>query len=161
MGSSTLQQAKEAVFRYQTGNPSLTIGKLLPLQSALNEKLEEGGLGGQIAIMKRRVLNTEQELIALAHAAPDTFDQLLLQLEGVVEGECAEAELIAQQTRITLSDIYGPVMMADVYQRLRDIAKNQPKLVHNQPYEMLVGVAGLLTEKCTVWWSNKFQLQTA
>lgn len=39
------------------------------------------------------------------------------------------------------------------------MATDNPSMVHGQPYECLVGMAGLLTEECTVWWSERFDLE--
>ena len=50
-------------------------------------------------------------------------------------------------------------MLIDVYDRLKAIASNDPSKVNQQPYEVLVGVAGLLTSACLVWWSDQFQME--
>ena len=50
-------------------------------------------------------------------------------------------------------------MLIDMYDRLKAIARDDPLKVDRQPYEVLVGVAGLLTSDCKVWWSDEFQME--
>ena len=150
------------VFRYQTGDVTLVIGNSGSQRDILRQKFVQAGLAEHMAVMERRTLDTEARLMALAHAGPDTFDDLLKQLEGVVQAECSEAQLIAQTSSQTaLIAPYGPAMLVGVFQRLKAIAENTPRKVSNEPYECLVGIAGLLTEQCTVWWSDKFNLNVA
>ena len=52
-------------------------------------------------------------------------------------------------------------MLSQVQQRLQKLAEDQPNLVFDQPYDCLVGMAGLLTEACSVWWSAQFDPQEA
>ena len=69
--------------------------------------------------------------------------------------ECAEASLRVGSQGNPL----GPTMLIDVQDRLARIAREAPAKVNYQPYEVLVGVAGLLTDACHVWWSEKFELE--
>jgi|SRR6476661_461613 len=149
------------VFRYQTGEATLVIGDSGSQRDTLRKKFVQAGLVEQLPVMERRTLDTEARLLSLAHAQPDTFGDLLKQLEGVVQAECSEAQLEAQTTRATPNALYGPAMLVSVFQRLKAIATNTPNKVNNEPYECLVGIAGLLTEECTVWWSEKFNLNVA
>jgi hypothetical protein len=50
-------------------------------------------------------------------------------------------------------------MLRKVQQRLEKTADEEPDLVFSQSYDCLVGMAGLLTEACTVWWSPQFDLK--
>ena len=99
--------------------------------------------------------------MALAHTNPETFDDLMKQLEGVVQAECTEAHLVAQTSRHSPTTLYGPAMLVSIFHRLKTIAEKTPQKVNNEPYECLIGIAGLLTEQCTVWWSDKFNLSVA
>ncbi|GAB3585700.1 dsDNA nuclease domain-containing protein [Hymenobacter daeguensis] len=154
-------QSSGMVFRYQTGEATLVIGNSGSQRDNLRKKFVRAGLVEQLLVMERRTLDTEARLMSLALAQPDTFDDLLKQLEGVVQAECSEAQLVAQTTRTTPAAPYGPAMLVSVFQRLKAIADNSPRKVNNEPYECLVGIAGLLTEECTVWWSEKFNLNVA
>lgn len=154
-------QSSGMVFRYQTGDVTLAIGESGTQRDILRKKFVQGGLVDQLPLMERRTLDTEARLMALAHAGPDTIDGLLKQLEGVVQAECTEAQLVAQTSRVSPTAPYGSAMLVSVFQRLKAIAENTPRKVDNEPYECLVGIAGLLTGQCTVWWSEKFNLNVA
>lgn len=54
---------------------------------------------------------------------------------------------------------YGPSMLIDVQGRLRRLAEEQADDVGQHGYECLVGVAGLLTSECRVWWSPRFAIR--
>jgi hypothetical protein len=155
------EQKSGLIFRYQSSEPTLQIGSSGSQRDILRKKFIRGGLADQLPVMERRTLDTEARLMALAHAKPEAFDALMKQLEGVVQAECSEAQLEAQTNRITPSTPFGPLMLLSVFTRLKNIAEKAPGKVNNEPYECLVGVAGLLTEQCTVWWSEKFNLSVA
>ncbi len=156
--ATCVMQSVNMVFRYQTGDSTLAIGGSGSQRDVLRAKFVKAGLVDQLPVMERRTLDTEQRLMELAHTLPDTFDDLLKQLEGVVQAECAEAQLVAQLSQASPTATYGPVMLASVFQRLKSIAEQTPRKVGHEPYECLVGIAGLLTEQCTVWWSDRFNL---
>jgi len=105
-------------------------------------------------MMRRRALTAEQVLLDLA-TRPGDGGTLCSQIENVVLAECDDANLRASQT----GETFGSIMLIDVQNRLKQIAKNDPARVHRQPYDLLVGVAGLLTSECKVWWSVPFELE--
>lgn len=154
-------QTSGMVFRYQTGEVTLKICSSGTQRDILREKFTRGGLVNQLPVMERRTLDTEARLMALAHAEPEAFDDFMKQLEGVVQAECSEAQLEAQANCLTSLTLFGPSMLVSVFTRLKKIAEKTPEKVNNEPYECLVGIAGLLTEQCTVWWSEKFNLSVA
>jgi hypothetical protein len=156
--ATCVAQVATMVFRYQTGETMLVIGLPGSQRDNLRKKFVQAGLADQLPVMERRTLDTEQRLMALALAQPDNFDDLLKQLEGVVQAECSEAQLAAQVNCAPAVAVYGPTMLLTVFQRLRAIAENAPGKVGHEPYECLIGIAGLLTEQCTVWWSERFNL---
>lgn len=121
----------------------------------LRKKMERGKLHSQIETMERRSISAEQSLIEHANRRPEDIERLLTQLEGIVQGECDEAF----HTSSITEDDFGPQMLKDVYARLREKANVHSKLVFDQPYEMLIGMAGLLTGECKVWWSQPFNLE--
>ena len=79
----------------------------------------------------------------------------MTQIEQVVLGECREAHLRARQASMP----YGPAMMIDVQDRLRRIAREETALIGDHTYECLIGMAGLLTRECVVWWSPRFPIE--
>jgi len=70
----------------------------------------------------------------------------------MVLGECDEAHLRARQQ----ASPYGPSMLIEVQDRLRKLARDRSDRVGQHNYECLIGVAGLLTSECRVWWSQRF-----
>lgn len=122
--------------------------------STLEKKLIRGNLRQQMETMLRRTISTEQHLLKLAASKPDEISEIRNQLESVVQGVCDDASL---QNAVN-GEISGQRMLAQVQQRLEKLADERPQHVHHQPYDCLVGMAGLLTEECTVWWSNRFDL---
>ncbi|MBN2267131.1 MAG: DUF4297 domain-containing protein [Candidatus Babeliaceae bacterium] len=123
----------------------------------LQKKMRRGDLNSQIPTMEHRSIAAESKLMEYAHKKPGEIEAYLTQLEGVVQGECDEAYLHAGLS----GKINGPQMLDDVYNRLRQKAELHCDLVLRQPYELLIGVAGLLSGECTVWWSEHFDLEGA
>jgi hypothetical protein len=125
--------------------------------TTLEKKLFRGDLRQQIETMRRRTVSTEQHLLELASSKPKEIRSIRNQLESVVQGVCDDASL---QTRVN-GKVSGPDMLSLVQQRLQKLGDENPNMVHEQPYDCLVGMAGLLTEECSVWWSEQFDLLEA
>ncbi len=123
--------------------------------TTLEKKLLRGDLRKQIETMRRRTISTERHLLELASIKPNEIQQIHNQLESVVQGVCDDASL---QTRVN-GAISGPDMLSQVQQRLQTLSDEQPNNVHRQSYDCLVGMAGLLTEECSVWWSEEFAVE--
>jgi hypothetical protein len=87
----------------------------------------------------------------MAYADSEHAGQIVDQLVGLVSGACADAELEASRD----DQPYGRTMLQLVQKKLREASADKV-LAMNQPYECLVGVAGLLTDECRVWWGKKF-----
>jgi hypothetical protein len=118
----------------------------------LQQKLVAGGLEPEFDYMKTRALAAEYNLLEDVNRRPEVYPALLRQIEERVLGELSEAHLRARQK----PEPYGPAMMVDVQERLQRLAKDHGSEVGHQPYECLVGVAGLLTGECRAWWSPRF-----
>lgn len=138
-------------FRYLEGltsQPLKLAGKDLKVFCA---KLNRGGLEEQAEILRRQTLSAHAALLERADR-DENGERVVTQIENVVLAECKEAQL----RQATPGQPYGQKMMIEVQDRLKGVAKNDASRVHEQPYEILIGMAGLLTEECTVWWSEKF-----
>ncbi len=122
--------------------------------NVLRKKMERGGLCAQFEVMRRKALTAESALLDVASRSTNG-KQKLSQVENVVLSECAEASLRVDHKM----NPFGPSMLIDVQDRLKRISGETPSKVNYQPYEVLVGVAGLLTDACQVWWSDKFELE--
>jgi hypothetical protein len=123
----------------------------------LEKKMIRGGLADQIETMRRRALSAEYHFIQKAHTIPDRIDAILDQVVNMVKGECDDALLLASEA----PEPFGRGMLADVQRRLRELSKRRPEMVEHETYECLMGVAGLLTGECAVWWSKRFNLEEA
>jgi hypothetical protein len=123
--------------------------------SRLKQKFEKAGLTEQINTMKSRATAAEAHLLEVIARAPEEGEALVKQLEGVVLGTCSDAHLRASAAAAP----YGQRMLVDLQDRLEKISENRGELVKHEPYECLVGVAGLLTDDCRVWWGPRFQIE--
>ena len=152
-----IQQDRPLAFRY---SPIATITDNRLTQNNLTtfeKKLVRGGLHQQLETMRRRTVSTEQHLLELAASKPQEIKAIRNQLESVVQGVCDDVHL----QHSVAGQLLGPGMLSQVQQRLQKLAEDQPNLVFDQPYDCLVGMAGLLTEACSVWWSAQFDPQEA
>lgn len=147
---------REASFRYLPLLASLELGAANGKMDTLKKKLAKGGLAGRYEVLRRRSLSAEEQLLDLVQR-PGQEKGLCSQIENVVLAECDEAHLRASQTPAP----FGAAMLIDVQERLRRIAETEPTKVCRQPYDLLVGVSGLLTSECKVWWSEQFSMEEA
>jgi len=150
----TVRDARGPVFHFLPELASLQLGGTSGRLDKLRKKMFRGGLAGRYETMRRRALTAEQELLDLG-TRPNDGKTLCSQIENVVLAECDEANLRASQK----GDPYGPAMLIDVQDRLKRISETEPARVYRQSYDLLVGVAGLLTSECKVWWSEQFELE--
>jgi len=121
----------------------------------MEQKLRQGGLQFHYEIMRRRSLAAEQSMLDFVTRGADG-QALVNEILTVIEGECGDAEL---QAKTAGDPNYGPSMLIDLQNRVRDHIKQDHARLSNLPYDVLVGVAGLLTSDCKVWWSDRFPLE--
>lgn len=148
------RELADPTFRYL---PSLTTSPLAQTSKDLKRfkrKLNRGELDDYADSLRNQLLSAEAVFLDLATRGSEGQAQLT-QLENVVKAECDAAHLRASQGQKP----FGQRMLIDVQDRLRSLAKDEPAKVARQPYEALMGMAGILTESCPVWWSEKFDLE--
>lgn len=75
-------------------------------------------------------------------------------LRTLVNTECQEAYDAAFSDKTS----FGTQMLSDVRDRLRRRYQQEEQQLFRISYEHLLGVAGILTEECTVWWSIPFDI---
>ena len=150
----TIRDVLGGSFYYLPSLASLKLGNAAENLDALEKKMVKGGLAYHYEMMERRPLSAEQLLLDLA-TRPDDGQQICSQLENVVLGECDDAQLRASQG----PEPFGAKMLIDVQDRLKRVAADEPSRVHQQHADLLVGIAGLLTSECKVWWSKPFELK--
>ncbi len=152
--SRTITNVTSTPFRYSnTHHPALKLGNSEGNLYKLRQKMLRGDLAFQVETMERRSISAERRLIEIAHRKPESVDDYLNQLVSVVKGECDEAYHHASMS----GKVIGPQMLDDVYVRLKDKANST--ITFDEPYETLIGIAGLLTGECKVWWSEVFNLE--
>jgi hypothetical protein len=156
--STILDEMKGTPFQYTPVTLPLQIGQGGNYLTVLEKKLTRGGLSEFVGLVKQRAESAERHLLEMQAISPETFDAKLNQITSVVQGECDEARLDALSS---VAGPYGTVMLRDVLSRLRRMADERPEMVHAEEYELLAGVAGLLTGECKVWWSEKFDMEAA
>jgi hypothetical protein len=150
----TVREACDLGVQYPQELATLNLKSGDVFRSVLKQKMERGGLCAQFEAMRRKALTAETALLEVALRTAEG-KQKISQVENVVLSECAEARLRVGSQGKQL----GTKMLINVQDRLARIAREAPAKVNYQPYEVLVGVAGLLTEACQVWWSDKFNLE--
>lgn len=122
----------------------------------LEKKMGTGGVNvSEIALLKDFKFSTDRLLQEWmwkygAEEASRRYDHIHL----IVKDDCFEASARTQ----TKSSTYGPAMLARLRENLKaTISTPSLKLSHmGVTYHHLLGVAGILTEDCTVWWSDQF-----
>lgn len=153
-----ISEADNFIFRYQPTDSTLAIAKGSST-NILIRKLQQGNLDSMVKTFVRRTISAEEKLLEASYDPAFDIENLLKQLESVVQGECDEAALEALTETGSLDHVeFGRKMYLKLAQRLKDISENRSTLVNSEPFETLIGIAGLLSENCSVWWSNKFNL---
>ena len=85
---------------------------------------------------------------------PEKANERYAHLSVIVGNECQEAYDSANRP----DEQFGQVMLNDVRRRLRSRLADEPDSFFGCKYEHLLGMAGILTELCDVWWSEEFEI---
>ena len=75
-------------------------------------------------------------------------------LSVIVGTECQEA----YDSVYKRDKPFGQDMLREVRERIRTRLAKEPESFFECKYEHLLGVAGVLTEQCDVWWSEEFEI---
>lgn len=154
----TVQDAvagRSLVFRFAPSSTSLKLGDAKRDLAILAKKFLKGGLANQLDAMQSRTISAEQHLLALVAQDADDAGKTINQLKELVLGTCTDAGAIESAN----PEPWGLHMYRRVVKCLQNVADNQPDLAYRQPHDCLMGVAGLLTEECKVWWSPEFDIK--
>lgn len=130
-----------------------------PGMDLLTEKLERGGLQVE-RINKVKDFKASMEKLYLGWRYKQdiaTANSRLTHLKSLVEDDCVEAKIEAATQK---SNDYAPEMYQGLRQRLSKRVTLQTHPLFGATEEHLIGTAGILTEECSVWWSDKFELQS-
>lgn len=150
---------EDSLGKYYPNYDTLRLDALDRTLPKLGEKMQEGGISTKhVARLKDYSLAAEEQLLTLINL-PGFDESTIQQIEAIVEGACDEAQLHAELHKT--SPQYGGLMLSTVYTKLREITIHTPKDVFYQRYEFLLGIAGLLSQECRIWWSEEFTLKSA
>lgn len=124
--------------------------------TTLEKKMAAGGLSiGNIGLAKDQKASTEYLLLQWLHRnGKAATDKRYQHLRTLVRSECQEA---FDKTK-TDGHAFGPAMLEEVRTRLRDRHQTEEASLFGCKYEHLLGMAGVLTEDCTLWWSEEFDI---
>ncbi|ACB77747.1 DUF4297 domain-containing protein [Opitutus terrae] len=123
--------------------------------SILKQKMSGAGLADYFEGLQRQTISTERRLIEIQARDPEQGAKIVAQLESTVLRVCNDAHLKHTNDQ----QEFGIPMLRDVTTELKAIAETKSDDVYREPYDALVGMAGLLAEDCKVWWSKKFELE--
>ena len=151
-----IRETRPVPFRYMPIVDRINLGTVNKSLAIMEKKMARGGILDQFEIMQRRAISAENYLLEFASARPEKFEPMINQIVNIVQAECDEARLSAKLN----PEPIGPRMLNDVYARLKVVATNMPEIVEHQPYECLIGIAGIMTGECKIWWSDEFDLGT-
>jgi hypothetical protein len=150
----------------QSWNPVIILQGVKPIQiSALPKgmnimelKMATGGIDfSNIDLMKDLNASSLTLLIEWLHIhGTAEADRRAEHLRLIVQTECQEAH---DSTR-NLTMPYGKEMLQAVRKRLRGKHEEMKQLYVDCLYNHLLGIAGILTEDCKIWWSEIFDLPT-
>jgi hypothetical protein len=85
---------------------------------------------------------------------PQRADERYQQLKVIIGNECQEA-----YDSVFKPDLpFGHDMLQVVRERIRNRHADESASFFGCKYEHLLGVAGILTELCDVWWSESFEI---
>lgn len=122
----------------------------------LEAKLAGGGLSvSNIDLAKDHKASADYFLAQLLQKhGRKTTDAQYQHLRTLVRTECQEAHDSTRRTHRP----FGPAMLEEVRHRLRTRYQRDRNSLFGCEYEHLLGMAGILTEDCTLWWSDSFVL---
>jgi Cap4 dsDNA endonuclease len=137
----------------------ITVADLPSGLRTMELKMAAGGISiSNIALAKDLKASTESLLLRWLHRdGRKAADQRYQHLRTVVRNQAQEAFDNAE----TEDRPFGQQMLADLRRRLESRYSNNPTSFFGCTYEHLLGMAGILTEDCALWWSESFAIPPA
>ncbi len=119
-------------------------------------KMAAGGISvDAISLAKDHKLSAESLLTHWLHKwGPEKANERYEHLRTLVRTECQESYDAVH----TCGRLFGAEMIAEVRRRLREREVRDRPLLFGCIYEHLLGIAGIITEDCTLWWSERFEI---
>lgn len=134
-------------FRFRSSS-LLTLEEQRSDAHVLARKFVAAGLVNHIDSMKIRAVSAERTLLEQIAIDPVRAQERLDQLSALVKTTCDDVLLEYEDSECP----YGRPMLRTVRSRLEALSTTEN-------LNMLLGVAGLLTEECLLWWGPRFDLQ--
>jgi hypothetical protein len=152
-----LRESLAADIRLHTKTP-IALSDLPRGMRKLEQKMGKGGMSvSNITLAKALKYAYETHFdkwIYKYSDAPQRAIERYEQLKLIIGNECQESyDIVCKK-----DEPFGQEMLIDIRKRLRERWQNEPKLFFDCTYEHLLGVVGVLTELCEVWWSEQFDI---
>jgi hypothetical protein len=122
----------------------------------LELKMAMGGISlSNIELAKDHKTSTENQVITWLRKYGQTkADEQYQHIKTIVRNECQEAHDL---TSIN-DECFGKKMLIQTRERLRLVHNQESSSLFGLRYEHLLGIAGILTEECRIWWSAEFDI---
>lgn len=121
----------------------------------LELKMAAGGISkSNIDLAKDHKYSADHLLLEWFYKNRVMADQRYGHLRTIVRTECNEAHDLVERER----GLYGQDMLSEIRKRLRSRCSEEKNSMFGCMYEHLLGIAGILTEECEIWWSEVFNI---
>ena len=121
----------------------------------LELKMAAGGISkSNIDLAKDHKYSAEHLLLEWLYKNKVIADKRYGHLRTIVRTECNEAHDLVERER----GLYGQHMLNEIRKRLRSRFTKERSLMFGCMYEHLLGIVGILTEECAIWWSKVFNI---
>jgi len=152
--STWLAQYKEEPVRLKLKDRN-SINDMPKGSQILTIKMDAGDIDADnIDMMRDLKFSFEQHSLAWLYKDTNKANDQYNQVTTITENLCRE---IFDEAKIAETD-GGMEMLVKVRKAIRERQLKDPELFFDCTYEHLLGVVGVLTESCKVWWSDKFVL---
>ena len=146
----TIGRSTKEVFRYSDMVEHLPYGTATGQLGTLRKKMRAGYVESYFETLSLHALSAEARMLGRASADPERFASVANQLEAVTLTLCKEAELMAALENDERRK--GVTVLHGVINTCKSLAKDEPEKVEGEPYETLLGLAGLLSGQCKFAW---------
>lgn len=138
----------------KTKNPE-SILSIPKTTSVLERKMDKGDINiDNVTLMKDNKFATESFMTKEYYRSNKLSEEKYNQIRQIVLNECQ-----ASYDSFNKNSIFGLEMLNDVRNRLMERYKLDKTCFFGCTPEHLLGMAGILTEECKVWWSEKFEIK--
>lgn len=139
-----------------TTTDDIVLSQLPKGMRRLELKMAKGKISARnIRVTKDQKFSTEKLLNSWIYKyGPEKAKKYYKQLKVVIDNECQEAYDFNQTTFRP----FGQKMLNTLRENLRNRYENDTELFLGCKYEHLLGIVGILTEICDVWWSKEFKI---